>query len=201
MQNVRWVWNLVYYKRSFLINLHKNIIEMTKRDFFKIIIKLFALYFLLLVVFNFIPSNLRYAIIEFEPIVIISIIISTLVMGLLFIFLLRKSDTVIDVLKLDKGFDTDQIELGNFNSFQVVKLALIFIGGFLFLDYIPQFLRYSFLAFKKEVSINGPGILEGYGYGDQMDYFQWTVSGMNLILAYLILTNYPKIANWMTREN
>lgn len=174
---------------------------MTKRDFFKIIIKLFALYFLLLVVFSFIPSNLRYIIFEFEPLIIISIVGSTIIMSLLFIFLLKKSDAVIDLLKLDKGFDTDHMELGNFNGFQIAKLALIFIGGLLFLDYVPEFLRYSFLAFKSEVSVDGADFLGGYRYEDQMDYFQWAVSGMNLILSYLILTNYSRIAKWMAKDD
>ena len=174
---------------------------MTKRDFFRIVIRIFALYLLLLVVFNFIPSNLSYASYGFDFTVILWILGSSILMVLLFLLLLRKSDLVIDVLKLDNGFDDGRIELGSLNSLQIANLALIFIGGFLFLDHIPEFLQFCYLAFKKEVSNNGLGILEGSGIDGYMDYFRWSVSGINIILGYLIITNYLKIAKWITKKS
>ncbi|MDT0620860.1 hypothetical protein [Croceitalea vernalis] len=172
---------------------------MTKRDFFRVIIRLFSLYLLLLTIFNFIPTNVSY--LFFEPSVwpILIIIGSALFMIMLFLFLLKKTDTVIDVLKLDKAFDDERIEFGNLGSEEIVKVALIFIGGFLLLDHLPEFLHYCYLGFKKEVSATGLSPLESTGLTGYWDYFRWFVAGINLIIGYLLLSNLSRVANFLMK--
>ena len=97
---------------------------MTKRDFFRIVLRLFALYLLLLVIFNFIPSNISYLSYELQFTAVLLILGSSVLMILLFIILLRKSDMVIDVLKLNEGFDDDRIDFGKLGSLEIVKIAL-----------------------------------------------------------------------------
>ena len=170
---------------------------MTKRDFFRIIIKLFGLYALILTVFTYIPSNLSYVTFQFEPIILLWIFGAAALTGLIYILLIRKTDLIINFLKIDKGFDDDRIEFGNFNSQQIMKLALIIIGGFLIIDYLPDFLQYTYLAFKKEVSPSGLNQLEKFSFGKTKDYFDWVISGMNLIVGYVLLTNYDRITKWI----
>ncbi|MDC6363646.1 MULTISPECIES: hypothetical protein [Flavobacteriaceae] len=170
---------------------------MTKRDFFRIVIRLFALYLLLLVIFNFIPSNISYLTFEFSMWPILIIFGSTVLMILLFLFLLRKSDNVIEVLKLDKGFDDDRIEFGNLGSLEIVKIALIFIGGFMILDHLPEFLHYCYLGFKKEISATGLSPFEAPGLSDFLDYFRWFVSGINILIGYLMLSNLGRLTRFL----
>lgn len=170
---------------------------MTKRDFFRIIIRLFALYLLLLVIFNFIPSNISYLTYEFSIWPILIILGSAVLMILLFIFLIRKSDNVIDVLKLDRGFDDDRIDFGNLGSSEIVKIALIFIGGFMILDHLPEFLQYCYLGFKKEISATGLSPFEAPGLAEFWDYFRWFVSGVNLLIGYLILSNLGRLGRFL----
>ena len=172
---------------------------MSKRDFFRIIFKLFGLYSLILTVFHYVPSSLRFMAWEAEPIMLLYFLGAIFLTVGLYVLLIRKTDTLINWLKIDKGFDDDRIEIGNFNSLGIVKLALIIIGGFLLLDYLASFLNYTYLAFKKEVSPNGLNALESYD--GQVDYFQWTISGINLILGYVLLTNYNRIALWLDKKN
>lgn len=178
---------------------------MTKRDFFRIIIRLFALYLLLLTVFNFIPTNVSYLTYDFTVWPILIILGSAVLMMLLFIFLLRKSDTVIDVLKLDKAFDDERIEFGNLGSLEIVKIALIFIGGFMILDYLPEFLHYCYLGFKKEISSTGLSPFEAPGLSEYWDYFRWFVSGINLLVGYLVLSNLGRLSGFLvnlkTKQN
>ena len=174
---------------------------MSKRDFFRIVLKLFGLYSLILTVFNFIPVNIGYVIYPLEPIAFLWIIGATILVVLLYVLLIRKTDNVIDWLKIDAGFDDDRMEIGNFNAIGIVKLALIIIGGFLVIDYLPSFLHYSYLAFKNEVSQGGLNILESYGNNGQVDYFQWTVAIINIILGIILLTNYKRIAYWIEKGN
>jgi hypothetical protein len=173
---------------------------MTKRDFFRIIIKLFGLYSLILTVFNYIPSNIGYVTLEFEPITLLWIFGASAFVLLVYIFLILKTDKIIDLLKIDKGFDDERIEIGNFNSERIFKFALIIIGGFLIIDFLPNFLQYTYLAFKSQVSPKGLNYLEEIGFGKQSDYFNWTIATINIILGIILLTNYDKIAKWLMRK-
>ncbi len=178
---------------------------MTKRDFFRIIIRIFALYLLLLTIFNFIPTNVTYLSYDLAIWPALIVLGSAILMILLFVFLLRKSDNVIDVLKLDKGFDDERIEFGNLGSLEIVKIALIFIGGFMILDHLPEFLHYCYLGFKKEISATGLSSFEAPGLAEFWDYFRWFISGVNLLVGYLILSNLGRLARFLvnlkTKQN
>lgn len=64
---------------------------MTKRDFFRTIIKLFGLYALILTVFTFIPQHISYVAFEFDFIVLFWIIGVTVFIVLIYIFLILKN--------------------------------------------------------------------------------------------------------------
>ncbi len=174
---------------------------MTKRDFFRIIIKLFGLYSLILVIFTYFPSSISYIAFDTEPFIILFAAGVILFVVLVYVFLILRTDKIINLLKLDKGFDDDMIELGNFNATKIFKFALIFIGGFLIIDNFPDFLYYCYLAFKNEVSPNGLNFIEENSFGSKYDYFNWAISGMNVLIGYLFLTNYDRIAKWLTRKD
>ncbi|CAM3410582.1 hypothetical protein [Aequorivita lipolytica] len=174
---------------------------MTKKDFFRIIIKLFGLYSLILAVFYYIPSNISYIIYDFEPFSFLWILGILVFVFLVYIFLILKTDKIIDLLKIDKGFDDDRIVFSNFNSRTIVQLALIVIGGFLIIDYLPDFLHSCYLAFKKQVATNGLNAMEDLAFGKPFDYFNWAIAGMNIILGYILLTNYVHIAKWLNRKD
>src|SRR5690606_14048048 len=138
---------------------------MTKRDFFRIIIKIFGLYSLILTVFNVLPTSIGY-ITDFVPTTLLWIFGSMVLIILMFSFLIFKTDKIINLLKLDKGFDDERIELGNFNNKKILQFALILIGGFLFLGHLPDFLQYCFLAFKKQVASGGLNFMEDMAFGN-----------------------------------
>lgn len=173
---------------------------MTKRDFFRLILKLFGLYSLILTVFSFIPSNIGYIMYDFNYTAIVWIAGMTAFVLFIFLGLIRNTDKIIDWLKIDRGFDEDRIEFGNFNAQGIAKLALIIIGGFLILDYLPDFIQYFYLAFKEKVSTNSLNEFESIAFGTQLDYFQWTVAGINIIMGYILLTQYQRIGVWLTRK-
>ncbi len=174
---------------------------MTKRDFFRVIIKLFGLYSLILTIFTFIPANLSFVTYELNFFVVLLILGITFFIAMIYIFLIRKTDKIIDILKLDKGFDDDRIEIENFNTLNIIKLAVLLVGGFLIIDYFPEFLNHCFFAFKKSVSRNGLlSDIEDVQFS-RIDYFNWSISVMNLVLGYLLLTNYDRITSWLTRND
>ena len=119
---------------------------------------------------------------------------------LLFVLLIRKTDLIIDLFKLDKGFDDEKIMFENFDGVKIIQLALLIIGIYLIIYYLPEFLQYAFLAFKKEVTPQG---IDSFVYSNidtTVDYFNWAISGMNLIVGYVILSNYHRLAKWLNKK-
>jgi hypothetical protein len=106
--------------------------------------------------------------------------------------LISKADLIINKLELDKGFDDENVILGNMNSFMIFKLAVLLVGFFLIMDYVPSFLYHVINAFKKEVT--------SYGIDAQkVDCFGLTVSFVNIVLGYLLITNYKRIAEYFDK--
>ena len=173
---------------------------MTKKDFFRIIIKLFGLYALTLMIFGVIPNNIAYLGYDWDWPSMIWIFLLFLIPVAVYVFLLLKTDLIIKTLRLDRGFDDERIELGRFNPKSLAMLAIVLLGGYLFVTHIPDFLFYCYLAFKKEVSANGLNQFEGQWMDQPMDYYWWAMSFLNLLLGYLLLTNYAKVASWLTRK-
>ena len=66
--------------------------------------------------------------------------------------LIIKTDVLITLLHLDKGFDTEIIEFHNFDLDNILKLGVFIIGGTMVLDNIAVFLNQSYLASKVHTS-------------------------------------------------
>ena len=173
---------------------------MTKRDFFRIIIKLFALYSLILTVFYYIPANISYATYGFEPIILLWTLGAIIIPVVIFFLLIRKTDLIIDALKLDKGFDDEHIKFKNFNGLKITQLALLIVGFYLIIYFIPEFLQYTFLAFKKEVAPQGVDSFVYSNIDTTVDYFYWGISGINLIIGYILISNNQRLAKWLNKK-
>lgn len=171
---------------------------MTKRDFFRIIIKLFGLYCAILTLFSSLPTYLSYLINQFDIFTIVwSTIVSAIVI-LILIALIFNADKIIDRLKLDKGFDDEKIQFGDFSGINLLKFSVIIIGGLMIIDNIPEFLNHVYLAFRSQVSIEGINLLDTFIYG-QVNYSRLTIAGISILIGYLMVTNYIKIAQWLSR--
>lgn len=173
---------------------------MTKRDFFRILIKIFALYSLILTVFSWIPSNLIYIVYDFELKPVLVTLGFICLAFLIYYILINKTDQIIDFIKLDKGFDDPNIVLGKLGTDKILMLGIILVGGLVLISNLADFIQYSFLAFKKEVQNDGLNRILDNSFGTTADYFNWTFSGINVILGYVLLTNYDRVTNWLNRK-
>jgi len=153
---------------------------MTKKDFFILIIKLFGLYSIITALFISLPQNLTFVFMDFgvHSIIYLTIIL-TVIIGL-FVFLLFKSHHVVRLLKLEKGFDTDTLELGNLTTLEIVKIAVLIIGGFLIIDNLPIFIQQTLKAFYSEIQIQTI---------ESINKWNWFVNGANILIGYLLITN------------
>lgn len=171
---------------------------MTKKDFFRLIIKIFGLYSVISIVFSVFPSNLFMVLNQIDLVGIVWIIVSLLAVGLLFTFLIYKPDKIIGWLKLDKGFDDDRIDFQNFNNSNILKLAVIVIGGIVLIQNIPAFLSHTLFAFKSSF---GNGLDINVFRFALKDYIRWAISFINIIIGYLMLTNYNYIIKILKDKN
>ena len=113
------------------------------------------------------------------------LIIATLIAVGLFWVLTFKADKLVDLLKLDKGFTDDRIELGNIKSEDIIKTGIFIIGGLLFIQHVPGLLSNIFWAFK--------GDIVGMEFNEK-DKIALGVNGLNVLLGCLLFTNYDIIA-------
>jgi hypothetical protein len=166
---------------------------MTKKDFFATLVKIFALLSLISSIFSVLPNSVYYTSLSgIDIISVLSILVIVILFFCLFLFILFKADLIVKFLKLDKGFDNELIDFGNIKPNDIIKIGVFIIGGLLLIDNLPEFLSHLFFAFK--------GDLANSQY-DPKEKFNWAVSGIKLILGYLLFTNYDFIAKKFKTEN
>ena len=178
---------------------------MTKKDLFRLIIKIFGLYFVISSLFSIIPFNIEYLTtqiysnVPFDYANSIWMIVNIAWIILLFVFLIYKPDVILKWLKLDKGFDDDRIDFQNFNTVNILKLAVIVIGGLLLIHNIPLFLSKGWIAFKLSVESN---IENGTAnqFRGVMDYINLGISFMNIVIGYLLITNYTFVSKLLKEK-
>ncbi len=158
---------------------------MTKRDLFILLIKVFGLYAMLIALFSVLPANISFALSDMDVFSLFWIVVVLLLIVGLFLILIYRADKIVSLLKLDKGFDDDRIDLGNLKTADLLKISIFIIGGLLVLNNISPFLSHTYFAFK--------GNLNGLEHGTK-EKFDWAVNALNLIVGFLLLTQY----RWVT---
>ena len=163
---------------------------MSKRDFFILVIRLFGLYLFVATLFSTLPGMLSFGAQFGDPATIALVVLSVVVSIFFFWLLIYKGHVVADFLKLGNGFDDDHIDLGSLSSHQLTGVAILVIGGILIVENLPRFLSEVISSFQ---SLQFAFIGEGNGYG-------WIMPALNLLIGYLLLTNYQAVAVWMLRK-
>ena len=164
---------------------------MSKKDFFRILIKLFGLYLFIKSILSlspFIYSFLIFGYEEFEPYNLVLWVLIPLFLSLLFLYaLFFKPDFFISKLKLDRGFDDDDVKIDSNNPQSIIYFAIILIGGYFFVSNFSPFLLNTHALFKNSIQ----DYSESYFFGEDLrDYtMNWVHSLINLSLGYLIVSN------------
>ena len=166
---------------------------MTKRDLFRILIKVFGLYSGILTLFTVIPSNTVNLVYGFDILLLLVLLSAVFVSLGIFITLIFKTDSVIKFLKLDTGFDEERIDLGNLNNESILKLAIVIIGGFLIIENIPDILYYTIAEFRNKVNK-----FENTAFS--VNYASWVISAINVVLGFLFVGNYKKLALYLVKS-
>ena len=100
---------------------------MTKRDFFRVLIKSIGLFFLISIALTNFPLIMTLFVSSFEWQMFLRFSGGIGFLLLIYVFLLVKTDRIIEVLRLDKGFDDSSFNLGNLTKLSLVQLAILIV--------------------------------------------------------------------------
>jgi hypothetical protein len=168
---------------------------MTKRDFFIVLIRVFALFLLLSTFFGVVPSLLPYSYSGSLWYFAITVLVTFAVLVGIFVVLLQHTGKVVDRLKLAKGYDDDRIELGNPNKVMLIRLAILFGGTYLIVDRLPFALLGIFAIFRKNINS-----YEAISFDAPADNTRLLLNILSIVMGYLLIANNGKLANWMERK-
>ncbi len=174
---------------------------MTKKDFFILLIKLFGLHSLIITLFTFLPSTINYIGNPNYILILLSSIIGIILIVALYWLIINKANFIVEKLNLSKGFEDNRIEFSNIDSSAIIKISIILIGGWLFIENLPKFLNYCYIAFLEIGSNKGLVTnVKQIQFNRKLDYFQLTISIINLIIGYLLVSNYKWFSEKLTRS-
>lgn len=174
---------------------------MTKKDLFRIILKIAGLYFIVVVLFQTLPAFFIFFNTSgpelWQSIALLSIIL--LLLTIIFVTLIFKPDGFINALKLDKGFDDDKVSFRRVDFSDLLKIAIFAIGLSLIVRHLPIFITHVFFLFKLLMK-NQNDFTSQFHSEILTDYVSWAVKIISLIIGYLMITNYASIANYLIKK-
>lgn len=177
---------------------------LTPRSLFNIVLKIFGLFFLREII-NEIPATftlfVRYFSVSDLQTSIGMLIMSLLILSFytaLVLLLLFKSNSLIDWLKLDKGFFEDEFSFEqpqenkiSLTTSEILTIALIITGGYILVDKIPDFCKQAYLFIDERKSFYGttpPSIAN------------IMATGAKILLALLILGERKRIVQFIENK-
>ena len=168
---------------------------MLNRDFFRILIKIIGLYFFIQIIFSVIPSQISF--IGFDTDFTQNIgtltyifLIVLLSIGILY-FLIIFPDKIINLFKLEKGFDSDKISITNFNAQNILTIGLFIIGGFLIIENVTTLLSLLYYEFKKSSNSMFPV--------PENNNLNLLFTALNVILGSCLIIFRKNIANYFEK--
>ncbi len=171
---------------------------MTIRDLFRVLFRLFGTYSLLISLFTIIPQNISNLAYMGKDIILgLWIFLIFFIVISLYLFMIFKTDFIIEKLRLDKGFDNDKIIFENISNLEIYKFAIILLGGFLLIDNIPVFISQLIFIFKN--NLNSNTII----FNDSKtiyDYFDLLITIFSILLGYLFINNYKFISEYFSKK-
>ncbi|MES2587555.1 MAG: hypothetical protein V4622_01165 [Bacteroidota bacterium] len=173
---------------------------MTKRDLFKIILKLYGLYSIIEVIIQ-IPNISFYLYYdsgnEFNWLVLTVPLVSILIIFVL----LFKPEIIIGLFKLDKGFENNEVPITSFDGRGIAKIALIIIAVYLIVINIGDFISQVVFSFKESVSRNSlDSLLETFN-PNPVNYQVMINSAICLLVGFILLTNHTRLSKWIEKIN
>ncbi|MEE1947208.1 hypothetical protein VRU48_18925 [Pedobacter sp. KR3-3] len=115
-------------------------------------------------------------------------VLMPLVMFTIYLFiplvLIFKSDWLIEKLKLAQGFEQERVD-ANINTGAAINIALIILGGYVFIDSAPVFFQQTFTYLQ-----NGTDLPNNTGSGSLLIQLAKTIIGAFLVLKHQAVSQF-----------
>ena len=173
---------------------------MTPKTFFTFLIKIMGIYMVLASI-SVVPQLFSTLLMFRDPsgqndtlAIVMTIAMMFFVFGLFYITLrycLFKTDWIIDKLSLDKHFTEEKFDI-NIHRSTVLTIAVVVIGGLMFVDALPSFCRqvYSYIGQKQSFVRFGENPTTG-----------WMIfEGIKVFISYWLMTNSRLAVNFIERQ-
>lgn len=176
---------------------------MTKRDLFRVTLKLAGLYFIVTLLFNSLPSLIFFATnTGGNPTTgLLTSLFGVLIFVLIFVVLVFKPDVIINIFKLDKNFDDDMVMIKRPSFENMLQWGIIILSLSVLLKHLPALITNLIFAFKVYVIDSGNDFLNPLQQSMFSNYMDWGVKITAVIIAILMLTNSRAITNYITKKN
>ncbi len=166
---------------------------MTKKDFFILLIKIMGLYFFIQMFFYILPQS--YSFIALAPRAdrgSVWLIFLVFAISILFFYLIiRYAHIIVVFLGLEKHFDSSGIETNHITKKDILQLGIIIIGGMLIVNSFVDFQHQILLYYRsKEL-----------GTLDDISNIRLAIPVLNILIGYLLMTNYDLIAKKIGQKN
>jgi hypothetical protein len=172
---------------------------MKTKDFFRLVIKLFGLYALILSMFALVrQTGVFLASFSYDNgylLELIGFIFIAIALVCLFFWLTFRPDFIIEKFKIDKGFDEDHIPFEKIDPINILRIGCILIGGIIFIENVPGFLSNCFYLFRQSVQTSVEGMFETNASSSSK--FNLAMNVINLIIGYLLITNYNVVSKFL----
>lgn len=165
---------------------------MLYRDLFRLILKLLGLYALIISLFTFLPKAFSISDLELASFIWI-FVVSVILLGF-FIFIVFKSDMIIDLLELDQGFEEKKVSFGSVDKLTLIKLGIIIAGGFLIIEKLPEFIYQTFHLMKDQPEPSAWQKFVGRNQPSAKPGISLAISGLQLITGGLLLVFRNKLS-------
>ena len=164
---------------------------MTKHDFLTMMFKLFGISLIASVLFTTVPA-LMFSFDEPDAGIVLKVISSIVLFMFLTWLLIFRASSLVDWLRLSKGFAEDRIELGNLKPEEIVSIATFIVGGLLLIDNIPDVISQVYWNLREEISrMKFPAADKHLLINDSV----------RVLTGILLISNYDVVARFLVRKN
>ena len=166
---------------------------MSKRDLFRLVIKLAGMYFLFVMVLPSLVSSFSFLTMNgSNSTSMLAFIIGVLILVGIFVLMVFGPDLIINFFRLDKGFDTEDVDLKKYKLNDIVLLAVILLGGTLIINNLPNLLSNLLFAFKSMVQQNI------YQHLDKQSNIKIVVNILFILIGYLMISKRAFLVRLLT---
>lgn len=155
--------------------------------FIKLIFRLFVLYTLVSTVLFSVSSTISAYSMTKDVLLVVFGLVALALFVFLFYWLIQKTDSIITLLKLDKGFEGERIPFEKLDGRVLLQTGCILIGGFVFFNGIPDFLVQGYMLFSYKASNSITDSL----FGREPEYVlgDFVKAIIRMAVGYLVFAN------------